>query len=154
MERMPVRAQVPRVVSALGVSVAVTLVSLLPTGSKRPATTSLRTGTSNRIPFTPARPGPSNEGVLGSHANHSLCRERFHTPPRHPQAFTCKTWWLRGRALASTLAATQTVIANHNTLGVACGVYDRNRRQSIDSTRPHPWPSSPGMNDLGAWAEL
>jgi hypothetical protein len=154
MERMPARAQSPRVIFALGVSVAAPLISRLPTGIKHRATTSRCKSTNNRIPFTPARPKPSYEGAVGSHANLFLCRRRSHTLTRHHQAFTRKTWWLRGQALASVLAAIQTVIANHYTSGVACGVYDRNRRRSIDSARPHPWHSRPGMNDLGTWAEL
>lgn len=154
MERMPARAQSPRVILALGVSIAAPLISRLPTGIKHRATTSRCNSTNNRIPFTPARPMPSNKGAIGSHANLFLGRRRLHTLTRHHQTFTRKIWWLRGQALASMLAVTQTVIANHYTSGVVCGMYNHNRRRSIDSARPHSWHSRPGMNDLGAWAEL
>lgn len=153
MQRMPARAQSPRMIFALGLSVAAPLISRLPTSIKHRATSRCKS-TNDRTPSTPARPMPSHEGAVGSHANLSLCRRRLHTFTRHHQAFTRKTWWLRGQAFASVLAATQTVIANHYTSGVACGVYDRNRRRSINSTRPHPWHTRPGMNDLGTWAEL
>ena len=154
MERMSARAQSPRVIFALGVSVAAPLISRLPTGIKHRTTTSHCKSTNTRAPFTPARPMPSCERAVGSHANLFLCRRRSHTLTLHHQAFTRKTWWLREQALASGLAATQTVIANHYTSCVACGVYDRNRRRSIDSARPHSWRSRPRMNDLGTWAEL
>ena len=104
MERMPARAQSPRVILALGVSVATPLISRLPTGIKHCATTSRCKSTNNRIPFTPARPMPSNKGAIGSHANLFLGRRPLHTLTRHHQAFTRKIWWLRGQALPSMLA--------------------------------------------------
>jgi hypothetical protein len=106
------------------------------------------------IHFTPARAQSRHGSGSESNANLSLYRRRFHTLTPHHQTFTRKMWWLSEQALASMLAATQTVIANHYTSGVACGAYDRDRRRSTNSACPHSWHRKPRMNDLGTWAEL
>lgn len=154
MERKAVRVHEALLSLAPSASVAAPLVSSFSTGIKQGAKAAHLKKTSYRSPFTPARPVSSAEGVVGSHANHSVRRQRFHTLTRHHQAITRKTRWLPGQALASMLAASQTVIANHTHQALFAGLYDRNRRQSRDSTRPVPRHSRLGANDLGAWAEI
>lgn len=145
MERTALRAHASLLSFALPASVATPLTSSLSTGIKHRAKAS-RLKTSDRSPLTAARPISSHEGAVGSHANHSICRQRFHTLTRHHQAITHKTRWLPGQALASMLAASQIVIANHTHQALLAGLHDRNRRQSRDSTRPVTKHSS-------AWGE-
>jgi hypothetical protein len=161
MERMPLRALSPEVIITQRIFVAGQAAALASPRTRADrsafsiecrATNLRRMSTDNWIHAIPARPLPLHEGALGSHANLTLFRSRFRTLARHHQAFTCKTWWLRGHA--SMLTATQKIIANQYTSGVACCVCDRNRRQSTDSTRPYSWQKKPRMNDLGIWAEL
>lgn len=97
---------------------------------------------------------PSNESIGRPYESLSFWRPRRLTLIKHHQAFTRTTRWFRGQTLDSLLAATETVIANHYTSGVAYGVYDRNSGRSIDSARLHSWHNRPEMNDLGTWAEL
>lgn len=152
MERKPVRAQNPRINPTLGVSVAAPFASLLPIGTKDRATTPTARTLATKLLLLQRAPSPHRR-VLSHPTRTTTCAVSVSTRSlRHPQAFTRKTWRLSGQAPASMLAANQ--IVNHYTSGVACSVYNRNRRRLIDSTRPHPWYSRPGMNDLGTWAEL
>lgn len=156
---MPVRAKCPRVSFAPRVFMVVHTAPLMArllsvSGTRYRNTTSRYHSIENQNPLARAWRTPSNEGIGRSYENLSLLRPRCLTLIRHHQPLTRKTRWLCGQALDSLLAATQTVIANHYTSGVAYGVYDRNSGRSLDSARLHSWHNRPEMNDLGTWAEL
>jgi hypothetical protein len=155
MERMLLRALDPETIVARSLDLPMAKQRDLPIGrassaaSDRPlrprASISRCESAKNSIHFTPSRAFSRYGSGLRTHAKIPLCLRRFRTLTRHHQELTRKTWWLRGKALASTCAAIS---------GVACGAYDCNKWQSTDSARPNSGQRKPRMNDLGTWAEL
>lgn len=153
MERIPARAQSPRAIFALGVSVIASFISRLLTGIKQHATTSRCKITNNLNPDSVVADAPTRW-------SYRIQRESLQMTASLPHAYPALSGfhsqdmmvlWASSHLNARSHSGSY---CHHYALGVACSIYERNRRRAIDSTRLRPWDNRPRVKYLRTRVEL